>query len=301
MHEILTSLRSLLVDHLSTTESLTANTAPGSDVVSVANTSRFRPGDEAFLMSTGLNKAEPVRIFEVTDYQTLKLFEGSVPGWTTSDSSFIQKAIAHQPLRRAYVGDLRRIPDFPTITLSPSSESNEWWSLRATEHDYKIAIRVYVQTANFEESNIVLAKYAQAVREILVDHIHPIIEQQSEYFPLTADLPMGGVVVSIADTSSFIANRMVFIRDAEPRPSSTENYVLSVLSPTELELAIPVRYDYLVSRQAEIIKINRYLYDTRPSEINYGYVPGAGGSLLRAAEINWFGKEVRCREGNIAT
>jgi hypothetical protein len=301
MNEILTSLRSLLVDHLSTSQSLTSNTAAGSDLVYVANTSRFRAGDEAFLMSATLNKAEPVRIRDVIDYRTLQLFENSVPGWTTSNGSFIQKAIAHEPLRRAYIGDLKRIPDFPTITISPDSEDNEWWSLGATDHDFKLSIRVYVQTANFEESNIVLTKYAQAIREILIDHIHPIIEQQTEYFPLTADLIAGSLVVSLTDTSDFVPNQVVFIRDAEPRLSSTENIVLSILSPTELELNVPVKYDYLVVRQAEIIRVNRYLYDTRPSNISYGYVPGSGGSLLRAAEIKWYGKEVRCREGNRST
>lgn len=299
MNEILTSLQTLLVDHLSTTETLTEDMVASSKEAKVGNTSRFRAGDDVFLMSTALNKAEKAQVFEVTDWETLTLVTATTPGWTTANNSFVQKAFGYQPLKRVYIGDLRRIPDFPTITIAPVSESNEWWSLRATEHDFKIAIRVYVQTHNFEQSNIAMTKYAQAVREILLDHIHPVISSQTEFHALTVDLPPNSTIVSIADTSDFQVNGMILLRDAQAR--SEEATIRSIPSPTELEVGKPTALEFLVARQGEVLLINRYLYDTRPSEINYGYVPGAGGSMLRAAEIQWYGKEVRCREGNLNT
>lgn len=301
MHEILPSLKTLLVDHLATSQVLTADMAPGSSTVTIDNTSRFRSGDEVFLMSTVLGKAEKAVVKDIVDSFTLSLESATVPGWTVANSSFVQKAISHQPLKRVYVGDIRRIPDFPAITLASGNESNDWWAIGATEHEFHIAIRVYVQTNSFENSEILVNRYATAVREILMDHIHPIVTGKTEFFPLTADLPAGGTVVSIADTSSFEVNGTVFVRDAQPQPSSTENVIRSILSPTELELATPSQFTFLTSRQAEILKVERYLYDTRPSNISYGYVPGSGGSLLRAAEIGWFGKEVVCRAGNILT
>lgn len=301
MHEILPSLRTLLVDHLATAEPLTADMPAGAKTVTITNTSRFRAGDEIFIMSVPLNKAEPARVFEVTDFETLTLFEPTVPGWTVANGSFVQKAIRHEPLKRVFLGDFQRIPDFPAITIAPTSESNEWWAIGATEHEHRVNIRVYVQTNNFEESEILLSKYARATREILLDHIHPIINDQTELFPLTADMPIGSTVVSISDTSNFRVNELVVLRDANPPPNSEENVVRTILSPTDLELATPVDKDFLVAREAEILRINRYLYDTRPSDINYGFVPGSGGSLLRAADISWFGKEVICRQGNILT
>ena len=301
MHEILPSLRTLLLDHLSTSQVLTADMAAGSDIALIDNVSRYRLGDDVFLMSSSLGKAEKFVIKDILDSFTLKMESPTISGWTVSDSSFVQKAIGHQPLKRVYVGDIRRIPDFPAITIASTSESNEWWALGATEHEYRIAIRIYVQTNSFSESEILLGRYAKATREILLDHIHPIITDKTEFFSLTADLPAGGTVVEILDTSSFDVNGTVFIRDAQPRPSSTENVLRSILGPTNLELATPSQFSFLTSRSAEILKIERYLYDTRPSEISYGYVPGSGGSLLRAAEISWFGKEIICRPGNIVT
>lgn len=308
MFEILPSLRTLLIDHLATIQTLTADMSPGDTTVTVDNTSRFRTGDEIFIGSAVTGLAEwkgaagvPFRVESIVDSFTLELNAATVAGHTVANAGYVQKAIGHQPLKRVFIGDLRRIPDFPTITIAPVSEDNDWWAIGATEHEHRVAIRIYAQTENFEGSEVLLGKYATATREILLDHIHPIVTGQTEFFPLTADLPSGGTVVSVSDTSSFEVNGTVFIRDAQPRPSSTENVIRSILSPTELELATPAEFTFLVSRQAEILKVERYLYDTRPSSINYGYVPGSGGSLLRAAEIGWFGKEVICRPGNILT
>lgn len=299
MDEILPSLRTLLIDHLATSQALIADMAPGSKFVKIANTSRFRAGDEVFLMATPLNRAEKARIFAVPDFETLELEEATVPGWATADSSLVQKAINYAPLKRVYIGNLGRNPDFPSITITPENESNEWWALGATDHDFRVSIRVYVQTGNFEKSEILLAKYAKAIREILIDHIHPVINSQTEIFSLTVDLPANGTVATIPDTSTFRLGDRIILRDATPPPSSEENTVRTVLSPTELELNVAVGRTFETARSAELLRLNRYLYDTRPSDISYGYVPGA--SLLRAAQIDWFGKEVRCRPGNIAT
>jgi hypothetical protein len=300
VNEIISSLQKMLIEHLATSEALTVDMAPGAVDAKVANSSRYRPGDEVFLMSTVLNKAEKARVLDVVDWDTLRMEVPTVPGWTVANNSFILKAIGWAPLKRIYKTDLRRLPDFPCLTISGASESNEWITLRATDHDFRISIRVYTQTHNAEESDVLLQKYARATREILIDHIHPVINDATEFHPLTADLPANSTVVSVADTSSFAVNGVVFFRDAQPQPSD-EVEIRSILSPTELELSRPIAFTYLVARQAEVLKVNRYLYDTRPSDISYGYVPGSGGSLLRAAEIQWYGKEFRCRAGNILT
>lgn len=301
MEEILPSLRTLLIDHLATASTLTADMLTGTDEVKVSSTSRFRAGDEIFIMSVPLNKSWPTRVLEVMDFETLKLFSPTLRDWTTTDLSFVQKAISHSPLKRVYIGDFRRSPDFPYITLSPNSENNDWWALGATEHEYRVSIRIYIESDNFESSELLLSKYAKATREILIDHIHPIINESSQIFPLTIDLPQTGTIVTVADTSVFQVGEIVIIRDADPPPSHQEFNIRTILTPTEMELSLPAKYDFETSKNAEIIRLNRFLYDTRPSEINYGFVPGSGASLLRAAEINWYGKEVRCRLGNILT
>jgi hypothetical protein len=296
---ILFSLRSLLLEHIAASQPLSSDMAVGSTSINVPNTSKFRDGDEIFIMSIGSNEAEPNQILRVNDWDELVVATPTLRGWTTAESAFVLKAINHQPLKRIHAGDLRIIPDFPTITIEQTGESNEWITLRGTTHEYKFSIRVYVQYDNFESTNRGLIKLAENVREVLMDHIHPIVD--GIQYPLLADVPKGATVVTISDTSKFEPFRVVYLRDAKPRPSSQEDMVRSVLSPTQLELATPAQFDYLTARQGELIFINHYLYDSRPSDITYGFMPGQGGALLKAAEISWFAREEVIRQGNILT
>lgn len=272
----------------------------------VPNTSRFRIGDEIYYLSTSAGFSETSTVKEIPDDKTIIVTSGSVRGWTVAEGTYIQKAVNFQFIKRIHIGDLKPIPSFPTICLEPLTENNEWMTLRSTSHEYRIAIRTYVLADNFEKTNTYLIKLTEQIREILLDHIRPIVVGES--FPLTADLVAGGTVVSIANTSKFADDlsqpdgvSFGYLRDAMPRPSQQESYIKSVLSPTQLELRGASAFNYLVSRQAEIIRAERLLYDTRPESISYGYVPGQGGALMRASEITWFAKEMLCREGNFLT
>ena len=309
MNQILQSLRSLLIDHLAATETLTADLPVGGTQVSVANTSRLRPGDEIYLMSASVGSAEVSTIQSIPDWQTLIITLGSTRGWKVSENAFVQKAISHQAIQRIHIGDNRQNVKFPTITLEPTSESNEWMTLGATSHEYRIAIRSYVLADDFETSNLYLTKLTEQIREILTDHIRPIIDGQ--YMSLLADLPAGSTVVSVPDTTPFAADlagpsrmSLCFLRDAATWYNypifsiSQEAYVKSVLDSTHLELQEPTQFDYFVARQAQAIRVTRLLYDSRPESISYGFVPGQGGSFLRASEITWFGKEELIRNGN---
>jgi len=300
MDQILTSIRTLLLDHLAAIEALTSNVALGGATVKIANTSRFRVGDEAYLLSNVANKAETVNIIDIPDDKTITLSQGSVRGWTVAETSYIQKAVNHQFIKRIHIGDLKIIPSFPTITIDVASESNEWLTLKQTAHDYKFNIRTYVLADGFETTNIFLIKLTQQIREILIDHIRPIIDGESHL--LTLDLPVNTTVVTIGDTSNFAAGDWVFIRDAFPRPAQQEVMIKKILSPTQVELTVPICYDFLVSRQGEMILVKRLLYDSRPDAINYGYVVSeGGGTLMRASEISFFAKENIYRSGPINT
>jgi hypothetical protein len=211
----------------------------------------------------------------------------------------VQKCIGWIPLKRVHIGDLRLNPDFPMVTIEPTSESNDWITLQATTHEHRLAIRVYVQQDNFETTNILLAKYAKQVREILIDHIHPLVDYVQ--YALLSDLLVGQTVATISSTSLFQPNTVVFLRDAKPRPNAQEDLVKAILGPTQIELATPAKYDYLTARQAQLFLVNRYFYDTRVSDITYGFVPGQGGSLLKGAELSLYMKEELLRQGNIVT
>lgn len=310
------ALRTILIDHLANNQPLLTDLAIGGTTVFVPNTNRFRVNDEILLSSIPSNMAERMWIVSIPEYNQLVISTedpttnptpvGSTRAWTVAESTHIQKAVGHQMLKGVYIGDLKQLPDFPCITISPADETNEWMTLLGTTHEYKIRIRIYVLGDNFETSEELLSNLALQTREILIDHIHPIVDARS--FPLVDDLPAGGTVVNISSGSSayFAPGNYVYLRDAKMRPFlSQENGIRSILAPSvtydSLELSCASENDFLVNRQAELLLINRYLYDTRPDSISYGYVPGQNGSFMRAAEISYFAKEMICRDGNILT
>lgn len=308
MWDILKSIRGLLLEHLANSQPLllppsytpaTVLLNAGNPNVYVNNTSRFLVGDEVMICSDVLQVAEPTKIVEIPSWNHLIIDPPSIKvgGWIVSESPYVLKTIEHKPLKRIHIGDLKIIPSFPTVTISPADEDNEWMTMRGTSHDYKLHIRCYVQADGMEHSEQVLSRYSEQIREILINHIHPIIDGSYHY--LTADLPAGSAAINIGDTSDFYPSASVILRDAAKHAQM--GMIDSVIDDTTLQLATVCDTDFWVSQQAEIILLKRYLYDTRPSGISYGYVPGQGGSFMRASDISYFGKEFICRSGIVYT
>lgn len=305
--DIMRSLQRLLIDHMAADWPLTANLLPGQNIVSVLQSSRFREGDDVFLKSEILGKIEPAVIDSVLPWDPVLgyriVLEDPIIGtWTTATSSSLLRAINHQPLKRVYRGDLNISPDYPCISISLPDESNEWLTIRATEHEYTFKIRANILADNFEVGTDQISTFGEAIREVLIDHIHPVIDNPPVIIPITSDVPANSSVIELSDTSLLAPGYRVFLRDGEKRPAgSQEAVVQSILSSTQVRLATATEWDYLVARGAEMIVALRYLYDTRPSSVSYGYVPAKGGSFSHAAEISYFAKEMICRTGNLIT
>jgi hypothetical protein len=305
--DIMASLQRLLIDHMAADWPLTANLSPGQNIVSVLQSSRFREGDDVFLKSDVTGKAEAATINSVLPWDPILgyriVLDDPVQGtWTVANSSSLLRAINHQPLKRVYKGSLTISPDYPSISISLPDESNDWLTIRATEHEYTFKIRAHVMADNFERGTELIANFAEAIREVLIDHIHPVVDNPPVIIPITTDVPANSSVIELTDTSRISPGNRVFLRDGEKRPAgSQEAVVQSILSSTQIRLATPTEWDYLVARGAELIVAVRYLYDTRPSSISYGYVPGGTGSFSHSAEISYFAKEMICRTGNLIT
>lgn len=296
------ALRDLLASHVAASQALTSSAFDGATTLQVADTSKFRTDDEIFLTSgTSTISVENSRLFieDIPDYRTLVLSAPIQNDFLMDNSPVVQKAINYQILKCVYMGDLPSQPDFPSISISPMSEDNEWMTLRGTTHEYKFQIRAYVLADNYETTNLYLPKLARQIREILIDHVHPLVD--ADYFPLTADVPAGSTVVPVSSTSTWQKAQVAFLRDKAPRPSSEENSISTILDSTHLSVRQPTEYDYLVVRGGEIIKINRFLYDTRANSTKLGFSAQKGGPLLKVAEIEYFAKEYICREGNLIT
>lgn len=319
--QISIDMKELIISHLANSQPLVTDLPMGSTVITIVNASRFRPGDEIFIMSDAINLSEQAQILDLQlnvdgIHTDVVLSAPTQNDWAVANSSYLLKAVNWMPLKRVHIGDLMVNPDFPIITISPGNEQNEWFSIRSTTHDRTLKFKVFVQADSMEKTELGLQKYAEQLKEILLDHIHPIIGGVS--MPLTADLPAGSTIVTVADTSILKPYSAVFLRDAYARASqgdlgnavglistppapagAQEAIVRQILSPNQFELATPTDFTYLVARQAEAILVRRYLYDSRPSQIQYGFAPG--GTLMKGAEINWMCKEQVVRVGNIPT
>lgn len=298
MDQILPALRTLLLEHLANSQPITADVLVGGTVVTVPDTSRFRIGDQISFISVIAGKGEFTVILDIPDDKTVVISPGSTRGWSVAEGTNIVKSVNNEFIKGIFVGDLKVIPSFPSITIASETENEDWFTLRQTSHEYKLRIRVYVLEDNFETTELRLIKIAKQTREILNDHIRPIIDGTT--FPITLDMPAGSTVVTVSDTSLFKVGGIVFVQDNMPRPSQQESYIKSILSPTALELNIPADFDYLVSRGGRIILVKRLLYDTRPESINYGVI-NKGGTFCKAADISYFAKEMIIRQGNILT
>lgn len=305
--DIMKSLQRLFIDHLATDWPIVENIPYGSTIIKVLNTSQYREGDDIFIKSESKQLVEPTQIVEIMEWDIINGYRIRIDppvqtAWLVSDGTSILKAINHQPLKRVFLGDLKIIPDFPSIAISLPSENNEWFTLRSTSHEYSFVIRAYVLSDNFETGSIYIGKFGEYIREILIDHIHPIVDDPPIIVPITSDVVAGATVISLSSTEKIMPGDRVYLKDGQKRPSgSQEAVVKSILSPSEIRLCTATEWDFLVQRQAQLMVALRYLYDTRPSSIRYGYVPGQGGSLMHCAEISYYAKEAICRTGNLIT
>ncbi len=306
MHEIMKTLQQMIMEGVAPMQLLAANAPIGSTILSVANSSRFVEKDEILLVSETSTLAgqafpgvtERAVVKSIPDYNQIELVAPLTRGWTLAENTYIVGTVNHVALQRVYIGKLPSMAKFPCVTISPVSEDNDWMTLSATNHEYKFDINVYVMADSLENTTLFIAKLAEKVREVLINHIHPIVNGVN--YPLTADLPPGSTVVSISSTADIAIPALAFIRDAKTRIPARESIVRAILSPTNVEIVVPTQYDYLMARGAEFILMKRYLYDTRPSSIRYGFVKKEAG-MLAGASISYFAKEELIRSGNILT
>jgi hypothetical protein len=307
MNQIEKAIQQMLMDNVAPMQLLMADLPVSTTTVSVANSSRFRPGDQVLLASDTLvlpgqttpGAVEKATIADIPDYDVIKLVDPVNRAWLMSDTSYILGAVNWLPLQRVYLGGLPALPKTPCITITQQNEDiPEWLTLQATKHDYRLAIKCFITADNPEAAELYLPMLAQKVREVLLDHIHPIVGGVD--YPLLVDLPVGGTVVTISDTSKIKIPSLAFIHDAKTRIPARESVVRAVLSPTQVEIVVPAEYPYLVSRGAEFVHMTRYFYDTRVTSIRYGFVQKDGG-MFKGAELSYYLNEELIRPGNVLT
>jgi len=291
-------------------QKITADVAVGATSISVENSFHYYPGQEVVMIdndymnrnSSRYNSAEYAVVRSVPDTNTINLISPLLRDYTVANGGQIQKAIAHTPLfdRDVLFGDREVIPeDKISITVEPETMTNEWIYLQGgLSEETRCKITIYGQNAETENGMRILAAYSKAVYDILIGSLHLNINDNQT--PLTRDINAGDTVFCICNTQDNLENFVVstngelyLFQDNETPRCVRYEITDRVISGDEICLTVscPFLHSYSRSEFAVASRMRRYMYDTRISDITYGYVQ-KGSAFLRAAELSWFGKEV---------
>lgn len=324
--EVVDGLIDLIRKNLVAKTNVTSDVLTGQVLVNVENSFHYNDGEEVVILDWGYNdpssphygKYEYCVIKEVNNTHWITLdsaIEDPSGGWLVSEEAFIQKTIGHSPLYddRVYYGDREVIPsEEMAITVEPLSLSNEWIYLHGgLSEEYRVSLIIYGKNVETEEGMKILNKYTDSVYELFNRSMH--IDINNYDTPLLANVAAGSTTVVVKDTAD---NRQYFkpsvnIPDDEVyeiqdnKGIEIDLFVVSVSTPGDGNMYItvnqndptlypgePIARSYSIDEYAVFRRHGRYFYDSRIDNIEYGVVQ-KGSVFIRAARLNWFGKEVQ--------
>jgi hypothetical protein len=287
MEEVLDGIRRVLWRWVRTSTPLTANVAPGDTLLPVANTKRFRVGENCIIQ--GQSDAEvSVTVNEIVDTRTIRIGNPLTFAHLVSDNATLVKAVNNQIVQSVFIGDPAVIPGtaLPAITINGTDEtSQEWMTLDSTKEVYNLEISVYVLESTQEDGYRYLMRLAKVIEHGLKANIFPLINEFDQ-IAITGDILAGDIVVRVADTSLLAKGYHITIEDTD---NQDRLIVRRVIDSEHVEVYVGVCYDFDVDDDPILILPHRQLFNSWPERIDYGFVHK--GTLMKAARIKWFGWE----------
>lgn len=286
MIDILESVRRTVYRWVNTTSPLTADAPFNTNVLKVASTVRFRAGDEVAIHD-GVNGEPGLKIKEVVDKNTIILESPIkvITGWTKASHSMLTKTYDGQFVQAIYIGEPDVIPRYPAITILGQKRSSEWMTLETTKERYNLQIVIYAESSNHESSYRLVMQLADIIQLGLKKNIFPLVGPYS-VANVTSDIDGGDRFIKVADSSVFACEDKILIENVY---QSEELRIARIPDSTTIEVWPNIYNNYLVSDNSKIIKLNRFIYNSWPEDIDYGFQ--YKGSMLHAASISWFAEE----------
>jgi len=323
--EVTEGIIDLIKKNMIAKSNLESSALTGEILINVEDSFHYNDGEEIILIDYGYNDSSSPHhdIFEYavikevnnTHWITLdQAIQDPDGGWLVSENAFIQKTIGHSPLYddRVYYGDREVIPtEDMAVTVEPLSLSNEWIYIHGgLSEEYRVGIIIYGKDIETEEGMKILNMYADSIYKLFNKSMH--IDINNYDAPLMANVAAGTTTVIVEDTSD---NREYFqvssvIPDDEVYEIQDNNgieidlFVSEVSIPGDGYMYItvnqndpaaygiePIARSYALNEYAVFRRHGRYFYDSRVDNIEYGVVQ-KGSAFIRAARLNWFGKEV---------
>ena len=324
VEEVTEGLIRIIKENMIAQANLVSDALTGDVLINVEDSFHFEPSQEIVFVDDGYNDSTSphyeryeyavVKEINNTHWITLEQSIQDTNGWLVSNNAFIQKTIGHSPLydENVLYGDREVIPSTDmAIAIEPVSLSNEWIYLQGgLSEEYRMSIIVYGKDLETEEGLKIMNKYTDALKLLFNSNMH--IDINNYESPLLDDVTAGATTVIVADTST---NREEFkvstsipddeiyeVQDnmgieidlfctAVSTPGDGNMYIsLSQNNPNVYGVQ-PLSRSYFAAEYAVFRKHGRYMYDSRVDNVEYGVVQ-KGSALIRAARLNWFGKEV---------
>jgi len=324
IEQVVDGIRDIIDRNLVAKSNVISDVLTGDILINVENTFHFSPDQEIILIDYGYNVEtsphyhvfEYSKIKEVNNTHWMTLYQPVESNWLMSEQAFIQKTIGSIPLYsdRILYGDRDVIStEDMAVTVEPLSESSEWIYIHGgLSKEYRVSIMVYGKNIDTEEGIRVQNKYTNAIEELFNKNIHIDINNFS--VPVLANVAANTSSIIIADT---LENRQNFLLSSQTQYGDIyeiqdnmgieiDLYITNVQYNTPIagQMTItvnqndpvlngiqPLNRSYSLEEFPFFSAHGRYFYDSRIDNIEYGMVQ-KGSAYVRAARLNWFGKEV---------
>ena len=322
--EVVRGIMSLISENIVAKTNVTSDVL-ASDIVHVENSFHFESDQEIILIDWGYDNInysttshydvyEYARIKDVVDTRTIQLYANTESNWLVSDQAFIQKTIGHSPLYddRIYYGDREVIPsEDMAVTVEPVNKSNEWIYIQGgLSEEYRVSIAIYGKDIETEEGMEILNKYSDAIYDLMNSNLHIDINDYNT--PLLANVAAGDITVVVEDnqdnrdnilpSSQIVDDEVYEVQDNQG--VEIDLFCVDVTTPGDGNMYVtlnqnnPVLYgvqslnrSYNLEEYAVLRRHGRYFYDSRVDNVDFGVVQ-KGSAMIRAAKLDWFGKEV---------
>jgi len=271
---------------------ITSDVSIGTGVIEVSNNFYFESGNEVTLVDSNGTQEHHVLVRPLGTKQ-LQLLHPVEHDFLVTNNTIVQKTIGHVPLFENDVlyGDRAVIPtEQVSVVVEPVSLDNEWMYLQGgLSENYNIAIMIYLREDKHESALRIVSKYADRIYSVLMSKLHTDIVNQ--VVPVTANVTAGDTEIEVASTDGFL-QRDIAEYEIQDNNNVEIDFKLTgtLTSPTRVVFNRGVLRDYDITENAVVIWRSRYIYDSRPTNIEYGTVSKESG-LYKAAKITWFGKE----------
>lgn len=255
----------------------------GDTSIPIESSRRYQCDDEVVIFHQESSSASPEgevhTIVDVPDNDHIVIDSGLVEAYPLSNS-YVEKMVGGTFLASVYLGEPDVISHFPAISINAKSKSNSWLTLESTTAEYHIDITVYVQDADYERQYEVMHNYLTAIESSLFRSLYPLV-QPYDSTTLSEDVTSGDTLIRLTDEDMLLCGNSAWIF-LESYDFLRYNTVRRSLGNGVYELWFPISRDF--SAGDLVIRPRRHIYNTLPSNIQYGSINKGG--MIKAGVIS---------------